>query len=119
MGFRGLFKDSTLVAGFLVEVTECRNTLQGSILVPEVRPLSKQMYNMDIHSQEKLSHYPLLSDPYEQIFVEVRESRIPRAGDGLFAKVDIEIGTVISFYNGIKVKAEKVSEKPTPFKITL
>ena len=46
---------------------------------------------------------PHLPDPYEAIFVEVRQSRIKDAGQGLFAKTDIEQGTIISFYNGVKV----------------
>ena len=33
---------------------------------------------------------------------KVGESRILRAGQGLFAKCDIEEGTVISFYNGVR-----------------
>ena len=49
---------------------------------------------------------PHLPDPYEAIFVEVRQSRIKDAGQGLFAKTDIEQGTIISFYNGVKVGAD-------------
>ena len=46
---------------------------------------------------------PHLADPYEAIFVEVRQSGIKDAGQGLWARTDIEPGTIISFYNGLKV----------------
>ena len=50
-------------------------------------------------TKECISKQPLLADPYEDLFVYVDQSLIPDAGQGLFAKVDIEAATVISFYN--------------------
>lgn len=47
----------------------------------------------------------MLPDPYEQLFVYVHSSRIPEAGQGLFAKIDIEADTVVSFYNGTRFAA--------------
>ena len=41
------------------------------------------------------------------MFVEARESGINGAGEGLFARVDIEQGTVMAFYNGLKVSGEE------------
>ena len=34
----------------------------------------------------------------------MRQSSIKDAGQGLFARTDIEPGTIISFYNGLKVQ---------------
>ena len=61
-------------------------------------------------------HHP---DPYEAIFVEVRQSSIKDAGQGLFARTDIEPGTIISFYNGLKVRSGGDWERPTPYKMFL
>ena len=52
-------------------------------------------------TKECISKQPLLADPYEDLFVYVDQSLIPDAGQGLFAKVDIEAATVISFYKSI------------------
>ena len=43
---------------------------------------------------------PTVPDPYECQQVEVLQSQIPGACEGLFAKVDIETGTTVAFYNG-------------------
>ena len=59
---------------------------------------------------------PHLPDPYEAIFVEVRQSCIKDAGQGLFAKTNIEQGTIISFYNGVKVGAEIMMRRLKCFK---
>ena len=39
--------------------------------------------------------------------VEVLNSRIDGASEGLFARVDIETGTTIAFYNGSRADPEK------------
>lgn len=62
-----------------------------------------EVYSYDPSTATRISSQPFLPDPYEAEFVEVRTSTIPKAGDGLFAKVNIDCGTVISFYNGVRV----------------
>ena len=52
----------------------------------------------------RISSDPKLCDPYEQHFVEIEKSRIPNAGQGVFAKNRIERCTVVSFYNGVRTK---------------
>ena len=44
--------------------------------------------------------YPLLRDPYETLMIEVRTSEIDGAAEGIFAVQDLEINTVVAFYNG-------------------
>lgn len=46
---------------------------------------------------------PLVSDPYEESLVEVRDSNVPGGGDGLFARVDLPKGTIAAFYNGVRL----------------
>ncbi|XP_023322361.1 histone-lysine N-methyltransferase SETD7 isoform X2 [Eurytemora carolleeae] len=107
LGFSGTFKDCLLVSGLLIEVTGFESDER------------LQEYKMDISSSELFSSFPLLAEPYESIFVEVGESRIPGAGQGLFAKVDIAFGTVIGFYNGHKVAAEHDFDTTSPYRISL
>ena len=47
-----------------------------------------------------------MCDPYEQHFVEIGQSHIPDAGQGLFAKNRIDRCTVVAFYNGVRTKEE-------------
>ena len=49
---------------------------------------------------------PQLRDPYESKMVEVQSSEIEGASEGLFALKDIEINTVVAFYNGTKPDPE-------------
>ena len=51
-------------------------------------------------SKTVLDH-PDISDPYEDKMVEVKESLIPGAGQGLFTKCDVEKGKIISYFAGV------------------
>jgi len=80
-----------------------------TMMAPMLSPVTGQSMSLDRATPAQFCSSPLLEDPYESIFVEVGLSDIPGAGEGLFARRDIEAGTVIAFYNGLAVKA--ASEK--------
>lgn len=46
---------------------------------------------------------PLVSDPYEDSMVALGNSSVPDSGDGLFAKKDMPKGTIVAFYNGVRL----------------
>jgi hypothetical protein len=46
----------------------------------------------------------MLEDPYERQMTEVRSSGVGGAGDGLYARTNVEPNTVIAFYNGRRVR---------------
>ena len=52
---------------------------------------------------------PLLEDPYEATLVDVRKSCIDGGGEGAFAKRDLKAGTVVAYYNGVRMKAGEKS----------
>ena len=52
---------------------------------------------------------PLLPDPYEARMVEVRQSEVAGAEDGLFSRRAVAAGTVLAFYNGIRRPRPEVS----------
>ena len=59
-----------------------------------------------------IAQQPLLEDRYEQHCCEVRESSLgAEAGEGLFARIDLPPGVVVSFYNGIKQEERIVSSR--------
>ena len=56
--------------------------------------------------------HPLLPDAYEQHCCVVKPSSLgPKAGEGLFARIDLPAGVVVSFYNGIKQEEHVVSRR--------
>ena len=44
----------------------------------------------------------LQKDPYEESLVEVRQSLMVGAGEGIFLRQEVEADTVVAFYNGIR-----------------
>ena len=68
----------------------------------------KNVYKYDPSNHESISSDPLLPDHYEQAKVTVKWSHICGAGEGLFAKTELEEGEVVSFYNGIRLSHEEV-----------
>ena len=54
------------------------------------------------HQSSEFGLNPQLRDPYESKMIEVQSSGIEGASEGLFALKDIEINTVVAFYNGTK-----------------
>ncbi len=64
-------------------------------------------FSYDLSTSTCISKTPLVPDPYEDLFVFVDESLIPMAGEGLFAKADLEAATVIAFYNGIRLTSKE------------
>ena len=57
-----------------------------------------------------MSVSPLLEDPYERLWVEVRQSTVQGGGEGLFARRDIPADTVVSFYHGLVIRPDQEGE---------
>ena len=51
-----------------------------------------------------------MRDPYESKMVEVRQSSIPHAGDGLFVRAAVEKGVVVAYFAGVVVEAGDCAE---------
>ena len=51
--------------------------------------------------------FPEVTDPYESKIVEVRDSLIPGAGQGLFAKQSVEKGCVVAYFAGVVVDGQQ------------
>jgi hypothetical protein len=61
------------------------------IPVPEVRASrGKQVYRYEPSSSTLITRSPMLRDPYEHRYVYVKESTLPMAGEGLYAKTKIK-----------------------------
>ena len=44
----------------------------------------------------------LQRDPYEDSLVEVRQSLVAGAGEGIFLRQEVGANTVVAFYNGVR-----------------
>ena len=49
---------------------------------------------------------PHLRDPYEAQQVEVCMSRVSGSGEGLQAKRRLRAGTLVAYYNGVRIKCD-------------
>ena len=82
---------------------------------------SDTVFYPDISSDVQLSKFPLLKDPLEDLYVEVRPSTIQGAGEGLFLKKTAKAGTVVGFFNGVRVDVHDTLRNPeyeiTPYKV--
>ena len=50
---------------------------------------------------------PLQRDPYETKILRVGASRVEGGGEGAYARKNLPAGTVVAYYNGIRMKAEE------------
>ena len=54
-----------------------------------------------------MTSLPLVPDPYETSMVEVRQSSVPGAEEGLFARRYVVPDTILAFYNGVRSQRKK------------
>merc|ERR1719264_471790 len=50
----------------------------------------------------------MLKDPYESRLAEIRQSTIPKAGQGVFVLRSVPNNTVVSYFNGVRIKEPSV-----------
>lgn len=115
----GEFRNGELVSAVhsrVISVTE-----DSGLLFPKFEKLSKTEFRQWPSSRLEITSPPHLRDPYEDQLVEVCTSKVPGGGDGLFAKVDIPAGTLVAYYNGLRMKAgdAKLFEQSTGYSIYL
>ena len=96
--------------GVMVRAVECvvEGVVEDSVgvLVPVFTNHQKVLHTRQLRRDTDFGLEPTLRDPYESSMVEIRVSNIDGANEGLFARQDIEINTVLAFYNGTKARPE-------------
>ncbi len=104
----GRFVDGRLVGGYkynLADATYDEDTFMMKLLISDTKSGPRIKYDMS--SGIKISSLPLEPDFWEREMVYVKSSGLDNAGEGLYAKADIEEGRVFSLYNGIRRKASR------------
>jgi len=91
---------------------------EDSVLVPSFQITSEKIYKRWISTEENIACPPHLADPYESSLVQVKQSGMDGAGEGLFAKVDIPEGVIVAYYNGLRFNAgDRMKEDETGYAI--
>ena len=106
--FVGTFKDGVMDFSQVTALTGV--TEENGIKVPHFAEPDGRLYRREISSVEVLSTTPTLIDPYETEMVMVKPSTVVGADEGLFSKKSVEPNTVLSFYNGIRLKPDRENE---------
>jgi len=99
----GTFQEGELVSAQEAELTGSLMDY-GCIQVPIFSDPKGGSYTREISTFDFVTSTPMLRDPYESRMVEVRQSRVPGAEDGLFSRCAVPPNTVLAFYNGIKLR---------------
>ena len=60
-------------------------------------------------TREDIQCPPLQRDPYECTVLEVGESRVEGGGEGAYARKNLQPGTVVAYYNGLRFKSGEKS----------
>ena len=64
------------------------------IKVPQFEVETEDVYLREVSTCDFITTSPQLRDPYETRWVEVRQSRVDGAEDGLFCRQNVKAGTV-------------------------
>ena len=85
--------------------------ISDSIAVPTwsllVSPDPEQRVWFCRSTENSVGAQPLVSDPYEERTVEVRDSGVGGGGEGLYVKRNIAKGELIALYNGVRIFQKK------------
>ncbi|KAJ8262391.1 hypothetical protein GJAV_G00165910 [Gymnothorax javanicus] len=106
MAIYGNFVDGELIEARLACLTSVENGRPHFDIVPD-----SPVYCYDKSTSTCIAGHCLLSDPYETQRVYVADSLIPGAGEGLFAKTEVEPNTVMAFYNGVRITHTEVDSR--------
>ena len=108
--FVGRFEDGKMVSGQPGVVKAVHD--QGGIMTCTFSTTSDNVSKYSLSTKTWIGDQPLVPDPYESLHVECKASGIADAGEGLYAKHDIPEGTIVAFYNGVRLPFELLGRPP-------
>ena len=100
------------------------NPQVAGVVIPTYSEVWGPTYTWDPATATRISSTPLLPDPWEATMVEVRQSSmeqvsntnlkkspspLDQAGEGLFAIDALPSGTIVSLFNGVRLKTATVA----------
>ena len=103
---RGQFKNGLLVKGQICSLIGSK--CEKGIFIPTFTKPEGQVYEYEEPSKKVMAKNPLIAEPWETRHVYVKESNLPQGGEGLFAKESMTKGSLLAFYNGIRLNTASV-----------
>ena len=79
-----------MISGREVSIKAATYDKNSNLLKLQVSEAFGRAITEDVATDSKLSHSPLQRDPYEMKYVEIAKSEIPKAGEGVFLKQDVD-----------------------------
>ncbi|CAB4055208.1 SETD7 [Lepeophtheirus salmonis] len=106
--YLGEFIEGVMKGARCAEVISVKKDIVSGILIPILKLTEPKSAIVQYFKSNKeiINDQPLVPDPYESRWIECRSSLINEAGEGLFAKGDIPSGTIVAFYNGVRIPYE-------------
>lgn len=87
----------------------CKIVVKEEVLCPLFDILSDREYSYSPSTKDEIKIPLHWRDPYEEQWLEVKESKISGGGEGAFSIRDIPANTVIAYYNGIRMSQNEKS----------
>ena len=109
-GFLGKFENGVLVNAQAVHL-ECV-VEEYNLLIPLFSEPEGPYFQREISDFVSMTKEPMLPDPYETEWVEVKPSTVPFANEGLFSRRSVGEGQILAFYNGIRREAKGTWDAP-------
>lgn len=103
---RGEFKDGKAVKARMC--TLIGSKFEKGMCVPIFTKGQGEAYEFEEPSRKSLGKNPMVPEPWENTLVYVKASELPQGGDGLFAKQLRPKGSMLAFYNGIRLNTSSL-----------
>ncbi len=103
----GKFEDGVLVTGHESRLDKVSTDDYGLATPVPMQPrVTKVPFVYEVSNKTHITRTEgsrHLRDPYEAQYIEVRMSHLPSAGRGVFLKRPAKAGTIVGFYNGVRM----------------
>jgi len=97
----GKFQKGVMVSARLSYIQTLDWDREIRVAVPYTGSINNNAYSRSLSSHTGFTVHKMVWEPYERARCIVGSSSIQGAGEGLFARRDIQAGEIVSFYHGI------------------
>ena len=116
----GQFKDGILISGQFAELVDLETTDHNFIYPTfQLKPNSDEI--LYLPSNQTFIPKPLIRDAMEDKFIYVSNSTLDGAGRGVFMKRAARKGSVVAFYNGVRMtdieSKVKLEDRKSPYRM--
>jgi len=103
---RGEFKDEKVIKGQMCSLIGSKS--ERGICIPTFTKPEGQVYEFEEPGRKTIAKNPLLPEPWEATLSYVKQSNLDQGGEGLFCKQKRPKGSLVAFYNGIRLNSSSI-----------